>query len=352
MKKIALLIIFSGLSIYLFGQSKNIDSLVSNYAKNNNFNGTIIVQKDSNILYHNSFGIANRQFEVPNRNETKYNIASISKLFTAVLILQLHEIGKIDLNQLIKTYLSNYKGEGAEKVTIHQLLNHTSGIENCEDIGSDVEIYRMPNTIDSIITKYCSGKLRWEPGTKFSYNNSEYIILGKIIEELYKKPYEQVLSEMILQPLNMKNSGLVIHSKIIKNLASGYWRDNKTKEYKNNPPLLIENYHASAAIYSTASDLLKFSNGVFAGRLLTPSSLKLLLTTTLESQNYGYGLWVEYLRINKKVLPVAQRAGLIWGTKSLLTHFLDRDLTIIFVANTNTLDFYNFNKIIAEIVLE
>ena len=210
----------------------------------------------------------------------------------------------------------------------------------------------MPNTIDNIITKYCSGKLRWEPGTQFSYNNSEYMILGKIIEELYKKPYEEVLSEMILRPLHMENSGFAIQRNIIENLAYSYWRDNNTKEYKNNPPLLIENYHASAAIYSTASDLLKFSNGIFEGRLLTPSSLRLLLTTTLESQSYGYGLWVEYLKINKKVLPVAQRPGLIWGTNSLLTHFLNRDLTIIFVANTNTANLYNFNQIITERLME
>lgn len=352
MKKTALFIIFFGLSINLFSQSKNMDSLIKNYAKNNNFNGTIIVQKNSSIVYHHSFGSANRQFEIPNSNVTKYHIASITKLFTAVLILRLHEIGKIDLDQPIKTYLPNYKGEGVEKVTIHQLLNHTSGIENCEEIGSDVEIYRMPNTIDNIITKYCSGKLRWEPGTKFSYNNSEYIILGKIIEELYKKSYEQVLSEMILQPLSMKNSGFAIQSKVIKNLAYSYWRDDKTKEYKNNPPLLIENYHASAAIYSTASDLLKFSNGVFGGKLLTPSSLKLLLTTTLESENYGCGLWIKSLTINKKALPVAQRTGLIWGSSSLLTHYLNRNLTIIFVANTNITDLYHFNQIITELLME
>jgi len=107
---------------------------IEDYAKEHRFNGTILVQKDGKISFVRSFGLANIPFEVPNTRQTKYKIASITKLFTSVLILQLHEQGKIDLNKTIGTYLPDYAGEGADKVTIHHLLHHTSGLPNFDTV--------------------------------------------------------------------------------------------------------------------------------------------------------------------------------------------------------------------------
>jgi D-alanyl-D-alanine carboxypeptidase len=111
------------------GQQKTPDHLIEDYANKKNFNGTVLIYKDKKVIYEKGLGLANRQFGIPNKIDTKFKIASITKLFTAVLILQLYETGAIDLNRSIKTYLPNYQGEGADKVTIHQLLNSTSGIE-------------------------------------------------------------------------------------------------------------------------------------------------------------------------------------------------------------------------------
>jgi len=270
------------------------------------------------------------------------------------LILQLYEAGKIDLKQPIKTYLKDYKGEGAETVTIHHLLTHTSGIKNCEEIGPDVEIYRMPNTIDNIVAKYCSGELTFQPGTRFSYNNAEYMILGKIIEVIYNKSYEQVLAEKLLQPMDMENSGMINHSKIIKNLAYAYLFDKNTQEYINNPPFNIENYYASGAMYSTTNDLLKFSNGLYQGRILNDNSVKLLLQTTPVTENYGYGLWIYHIKIKNKELKAAYRPGGCMGTNTLLNCYLDEGLTIVILANTNKIsnqDIKNFNQAITELIM-
>jgi CubicO group peptidase (beta-lactamase class C family) len=118
------------------GQSVDIEKYIDTYVKNHNFDGTILTAQSDKITFQHSFGIANRPFNVPVTNETKFKIASVTKAFTAVLILQLYEQGKIDLNSVIKTYLPDYTGEGAGKVTIHQLLNHTSGIANMDTITS------------------------------------------------------------------------------------------------------------------------------------------------------------------------------------------------------------------------
>jgi CubicO group peptidase (beta-lactamase class C family) len=303
--KIRIFLIILVSTFDVFGQNNTFENRMTNYIKESGFSGTILIQKDNSIFYHKSFDLANRQFNIPNSTETKYHIASVTKLFTSVLIFQLYESGKIDLNQPIKVYLIDYKGEGAETVTIHHLLTHTSGIMNCEKIGRDVEMLRIPNPIDSIISKYCSGKLDFQPGTKFAYNNANYIILGKIIEVIYQKPFEQVLTEKILQPLNMVNSGMINHSKIIQNLACSYYFDRRTQEFKNNPQYNLENLHASGAMYSTTSDLLKFSNALYQDKILSRKYLELLLQTTTVSEGSACGLEIRFFKVRDKELKAA-----------------------------------------------
>lgn len=147
----------------LLAQATTPDLFVAGYAKEHNFNGTILIQKNGAIRYARSFGLANRSFQVPNTNQTKYKIASITKLFTSVLILQLHEQGRLDLNRTIGTYLPDYAGEGSGKVTIHQLLNHTSGFANFDTvkdvetaIRSGVPVYQTPYTSDQLLAKFAA----------------------------------------------------------------------------------------------------------------------------------------------------------------------------------------------------
>ncbi|MEO7292164.1 MAG: serine hydrolase domain-containing protein, partial [Ginsengibacter sp.] len=160
MKRIIVLVILFALQQNLWAQATGIDSFIRRYVKQHDFGGTILIYKDSKIAYEKSFGLANRSFNVPNKIETKYKIASVTKLFTAVLIMQLYEQGKIDLNKTIKNYLPNYKGEVAGKVTIHQLLNHTSGMVNMDTVTSFESALRngIPAskylTSDEVLLKY------------------------------------------------------------------------------------------------------------------------------------------------------------------------------------------------------
>jgi D-alanyl-D-alanine carboxypeptidase len=328
------------------------NQFITDYIKSHNFNGTILVQQNGKKIYNQSFGFANFQFNIPNTNETKYKIASITKLFTSVLIMQLVEQGKIDLNQNIKTYLPDYKGKGAENVTIFDLLTATSGIESNEkDVkGDDIPaMYAKPYSTDELLNLFCSGKLENEPGKVWNYNNADYVILGKIIEAICNKPYEDFLKEKICEPLKMANTGMFSMTKVIKNLANVYEVNDSTKTIENTPPIYTQNYYAAGGLYSTANDLLKFSNALYGCRLINSNSLKSILQPYLAT--YGFGIWVYDMKVNKQQFRIAERQGAIWGTKTRLLHIFDKDITIILLTNAQTTSIDDLQaKIIAELL--
>ncbi len=319
-----------------------IDKFIDSYAKEHNFSGTILIQNNSKIGYARSFELANRQLKVPNKNDTKYRIASLTKAFTAVLILRLYEQGKIDLNKPIKTYLPNYAGEGAGKVTIHQLLNHTSGMANIDRnltsaesaIKNGMPHYQTPYTTDELLAKFCSEKLVNEPGKVFDYNNADYIVLGKIIEQINGKTYEQVLKEEILQPLKLNDSGMLYQHNILDNLADTYFFRDDLKTLVNDLPVYIENWYAAGAMYSTANDVLRFSNALFGLRLLQRDTLALMIKPGLD--DYGYGVWRYETKFNNRTHTVVKRPGRVMGAQSMLFHLLNEDVTIIILSNVGT----------------
>jgi D-alanyl-D-alanine carboxypeptidase len=327
------------------------DSFIAAYAKEHNFNGTILVQKDGRVSFARSFGLANLPFQVPNTRRTKYKIASITKVFTSVLILQLYEQGRIGLHKPIGTYLPDYAGEGADKVTIHQLLNHTSGLANFDTVKdmetalkSGLPAYQTPYTSDQLLARFCSGKLANSPGKVFDYNNADYIVLGKVLERLYGKTYEEVLRERILRPFKMENTGVLHQADIIQGLADTYFFRDDLKALVNDLPVYPENWYAAGAMYSTVDDLLMFSNALFGGRLLEKETVALLTKPGLD--DYGYGVWAYDTKINGRTHRVVKRPGQIMGAQSQLYHFLGEDVTILILGNTGTT---NLDEFVAEI---
>ncbi len=334
---IAILYLFMSRS---FGQPNDLLSKrISEYATRRHFNGTILIEQHGKRLYSKSFGLASFQYDIPNTSSTKYKIASITKLFTATLILQLVDVNKLDLNQTISGYLPGYKGEAANRVKIINLLTATSGIESNEkEIGSDdiPAAYAKPYTSDQMLDRFCSGKLDNDPGKVWNYNNADYIILGKIIEAVYKRPYEQVLNGQILAPLNMRNTGMFGTIKIIKNLATVYMLNDSTRQIENMPGLYTENYWAAGGLYSTADDLLQFANALYSYKLIKKSSLEKMLTPNLA--NYAMGIWVTTGSINKKKFTLYDRQGAIWGIRTRLEHIPEQDLTFVLLTNAQTAD--------------
>lgn len=319
-----------------------IDTVIEEYTRAHEFDGSIMITQRGKRIYRKNFGVADRAFNVPIKNDTRFKIASITKAFTAVLILQLYDQGKIDLEQPIKTYLPGYTGAGAETVKIYHLLNHTSGIPNLDQglMGYEqsrrqgIDHYQKVYTTDELVQKYRGDKLVHEPGTAFDYNNADYIHLGKIIENITGKRYEQVLQEQILQPLKMRDSGLLKQSAIVPNLASTYVRPDDASPLENDMPVYIENWYAAGAMYSSIDDLTRFSQALFGGKLLKQESLNRMLTPGLE--DYGYGVWIALWELSPgRKSRVMFRPGGIMGAQSMLVHILDDDTTILILSNTN-----------------
>src|SRR6266436_662656 len=197
-------------------KGRKIDELVSVYNKYGQFNGSVLVADSGKVIFKKGFGLANMEWNIPNQPDTKFRLGSITKQFTATLILQLVEQGKIKLDGKLIDYLPDYRKDTGAKVTIHNLLSHTSGVPSYTSLpGFFTNVSRNPFAVDDFIKKYASGDLEFEPGTKFVYSNSGYFLLGAIIEKVTGKPYEQVLKENIFDPLGLKDSGYDHWEKIL-----------------------------------------------------------------------------------------------------------------------------------------
>lgn len=358
----ALLIIPGILSIAgaepAFAQSAApLDSVIGAYAREHDFSGTILVQRGDQQLYRGSFGVAERAFGTPVDDSTRYRIASITKLFTAVLILQLHQEGRLDVNAAIGTLLPDYPGEGADRVTVHHLLTHTSGIENFdrersfqEAVENGIERYQKPHTTDALLARCCSGRLAGQVGAAFTYNNADYIILGKIIERATGKPYQEALAERILRPLGLRDTGMMRYDTILPRLASTYFYLDDTGKGIPDLPVYWENWYAAGGMYSTAADLRVFADVLFGGeRLLGADALRRLLTPA--EDEYGYGLWSYAFERGGRRYRVAKRPGSIMGANAVLYRLLDLDATVILLANTNRTDLDEFAQRIANVLV-
>ena len=341
MRKIATIfcILLPGLC---FSQSSAYSNLINYYNRDKNFNGVALVATNGNIDYLTGIGLSSRQSGTTINSKSKFKIASITKTFTAVMILQLMEAGKIKLNATIGSYLSNYAGEAKDKTTIENLITYSSGIPNCESyIGDD--IYSRPTTEDSFIIKYCSGKLEAAPGTKFNYDNGDYIILGKIIEKITGKSFLQNLNEKILQPLGMTNTSTLYSKDIVSGLVQSYTIDDSLKLFNADKPYYIENFFSAGAMYSTAEDLLKFDQGIFTYKLLKKETLDLMLKPHPALDNVGLGFWTanKYGALNTKF---AYRPGGIYGASANWIHVIDSNRAIIVLSNTNATNLFGMSQ--------
>jgi CubicO group peptidase (beta-lactamase class C family) len=312
------------------------------YNQEANFNGVVLVADNGKIDFLSGIGLSNRQYIKKINADTKFKIASISKTFIAVLVLQLYEQGKIDLNANFGQYYPNYKGEAKDKVTIQNLLTYSSGIPNTLD-SLGIKPYKIPLSIDDFIDKYCSGNLEFKPGEKSNYGNSEYIMLTKILENITKKPLHKLLRENILIPLDMNSTGLLNSKSKISGLTKSYTFNDSTKKLNLDDFYVIENYFGAGAIYSTANDLLKFNNSIFNNKCLKETTTKLMTKPVAGLNGVALGVWYStgYANFSK---PFIYRTGGILGACSNWIYTLDNKKTIIVLNNTNATNLFELSE--------
>ena len=225
-----LFIIF--LSSYIRAQinTQAIDEYLTSMNKTDKFSGSVLVAINDSIVFNRGYGYANYEWNEPNTSDTKFNIGSITKQFTTVMILQLEQEGKLKQDDFISKYLPDYRKDIGGKVTINHLLRHTSGIpcylRDYKRKPEDDLLFPFPDgnqfTKEYLITNYMSGDLLFEPGTEYRYSNTNFYLLNLIMEKITGKTYKENLQERILDPLGMKNSGLLDNFTVIDQLADGY----------------------------------------------------------------------------------------------------------------------------------
>jgi CubicO group peptidase (beta-lactamase class C family) len=310
--------------------SKQIDTLVSQYADCCSFTGTVLVSQHNRVIFKKGYGLANREWNIPNTPNVKFRLGSITKQFTSMLVMQQVARGSIKLDGHLSDYLPHYRKDTGSKITISQLLAHTSGIPSYTDepkFFSDVS--RNEYAVDDFVKQFCSGDLQFEPGSKFHYDNSGYFILGAILEHVSGKTYETLLKEEIFVPLAMKDSGYDHHADILALRAAGYQQD--LAGAVNAPYLDMSIPYAAGSLYSTVEDLYKWDQALYTDKLL-PSDLKQkLFTPNLE--NYGYGWFIRAIPAGEPGAgqTMISHGGGINGFNTLEQRLVgDHDLIVIF----------------------
>jgi CubicO group peptidase (beta-lactamase class C family) len=250
------------------------------------FHGAALVAQKGKVIFENGYGMANIELDVPNTPEMKFQIGSITKQFTATAVMQLQEKGLLSLSDTITKYLPDYPKERGDKITIHHLLTHTSGIPNYTDMPELMQKKSLAVSVEDLLAAFNDKPLEFEPGEKWKYSNSGYVVLGAIIEKVSGHTYEDYIRENILQPLNMSNSGYDHRDRIIKNRPCGYTQDEKG-DLRNADFVHMSAPYAAGALYSTVGDMLLWDQALYTEKVLKKTSLEKMFTPFKE--NYGFG---------------------------------------------------------------
>jgi CubicO group peptidase (beta-lactamase class C family) len=303
------------------------------------FAGSVLVAKDGTPVYLAAYGLARRSPDLPNQTDTKFNLGSMNKMFTAVAILQLVEQGRLSLEGQIGDYWPDYPNqEVARKVTIHHLLVHTSGMGDC----FEGEFFTTPKdqlrTVEGYLPLFVDDPLQFEPGTQFAYSNEGYIVLGLILEKVTGQSYWDYVRENVYRPSEMSHTGAYELDTEVPNRAIGYTtqdgQGNETGTLADNTPLMPIKGTPAGGGYSTVEDLLHFSNALLGYRLLSPESTELLLAGKVdvsESIKYAYG----FLDRTVGGQRVVGHGGGAPGVCTSMEMYLDSGYTVIVLSNTD-----------------
>lgn len=304
---------------------------IDTYLTDQHFNGVTLVASEGEIILLKGYGVANVAEQEKMSVNHQFHIASVSKSFVAVSILQLVEAGKLTLDQTIDNYFPDMPN--ADRITIHQLLTHTSGLYS----GDDLSNYSKFTTVDEIIAPaFKASNLYYEePGTYSIYSNLGYDVLGAIIEQVSGQTYEAYLQEHILDQVGMTHSGLNTSGEPLNALATAY--NGNIAEGSEAAVLHPSFGYSSGGLHSTAMDLYKYDRALQQNTLISKESYDLMTQeySKIGSKSYGYGWYV-----NAGVDNTVSHTGNLIGWHSMLLRHQDDQVTVILLTNHDESDMY------------
>jgi CubicO group peptidase (beta-lactamase class C family) len=302
---------------YTQAQSDRMQQVIQPYVDAQMFMGSVLVAKAGRVLFSKSYGMADLEWNVPNSADTRFNIASMTKQFTAAAILLLENRGKLKTDDLVKKYLTDAPASW-DKITIYHLLTHTSGI-------SDDAAKYEPGTPDKLVFR--DVPLNFQPGEQWAYTDLGYMVLGYLIEKISGQTYEAFVQQLIFKPLAMNDSGMFSNDAIIPRRATGYWPGDNGIENADRPDWRIG--FSAGSLYSTTQNLLRWEEGLFGGKVLTPASLHKMITPF--KSDYACGLHVN--RVGGHLM--IEHDGNNIGYNSDMAYYPEERIAVIVLANLN-----------------
>jgi CubicO group peptidase (beta-lactamase class C family) len=308
------------------GLEAKVDAYINPLLEMKAFNGSILIAKKGQVLLSKGYGMANYELDVPNTPQTKFHIASISKSFTATAILLLQERGLLNVSDKLAKYIPDYPN--GDKITIHHLLTHTSGIPDINQFPDYNNKSKFPQTPASLIERFKQSPLNAQPGERYGYSNSNYNLLAFIIEKVSGKGFGDFLRENIFDRLGMKDTA---HdgraTALVKNRASGYVPAG-VDSLENAPYLDWTMKTGNGSLYSTVEDLYKWDRALYTEKILKRSSLDLMFTKHVDDA-VGYG-WFISRRLNRHAVRMNGRSP---GFQGEIHRYVDNDVCVIVLGN-------------------
>jgi len=351
-KKSTLLILWLVAGQVLFAQTKQekLSQIMNTYHNYNMFDGAVLVAENGKIIYKEALGLANREWNIPNTIDTKFMIGSVSKPLTAPLMLILFQKGLVGWDKTAGDYLPEFKNKPAAKVTIRQLLNHTSGISNYYIIRDFFpRISRQNFSRENYVKIYMDSALAFNPGAKYLYSSWGYFTLGYIIEKVTGRSYAQAMKEEIFSKLGMENSGSYLHTQIVEKRASGY--DYGLGDYFSADFRDQSNTMGTGDIYTTVEDLYKFHMALANNTLVNKELTREMFTPGMRPARYGYGWFNQEFRYTATDSVKANyHLGSTEGFMAFMIRLPGTNSMAVILCNSAPTDFFGIIKNILKVL--
>jgi CubicO group peptidase (beta-lactamase class C family) len=325
----------------LVAQSKKdrLDNIMKTYHGYNMFDGSVLVAEKGKVIYKNAFGLANREWNIPNTTDTKFMIGSISKPLTALLTLIQVQKAIIKLDNTVSDYLPDFAKKNGSRITINQLLSHTSGLPNY-DIIKDFfpKISRQHFSREEYIKIFMDSALVFEPGTNYYYSSWGYFTLGYILEKVTGKTYAQLMKDDIFDKIGMNNSGSYFHTRIISKRATGY--DYALDNFTSSDFRDQSNTMGTGDIYSTVEDLFKLHMALANHTLLNKELTDKMFTPGFPPAKYGYGWFNRIFKYTETDSVFTNyHLGMTDGFISFMLRIPSTNSMIVILCNSSPTDF-------------
>jgi CubicO group peptidase (beta-lactamase class C family) len=322
----------------------NLDTYMTELQKEQNFHGSVLVAKDGKILLEKGYGMADIENKIKNSKDTRFAIGSVTKQFTAMAIMQLFEKGKLALNDKLSKYIPDFKN--GDKITLHNLLTHSSGIYNYTSLLEFSSMKPENMTLMNVINLFKNKALNFSPGTKFEYSNSGYVLLTYIIEKVSGLSYDKYLDKNIFKPLGMINTGDCYQNNELALKTIGYSGYLETEPVND---IILKGAFGAGELYSTTGDLYKWDRALYTEKLLKKANIKRMFTEYQKMSpiySYGYGFMKDYSQYGYEIL----HTGGTLSFSSIISRYVDKNVTVIALVNSASYDTIPLKEDLADIV--